>query len=198
MSFDLEQELIRRNISVREILEEYSNGEKVSVICKNHKINPDQLRFILRYNENEEINKKRKAQLEDVEAKKERFKEALALVEGERNPFSNWKNKNQEILENKLDVNEVIERYKSGISLDNIRILYRLSEKQLNDIIDKKVTPEIKNIREDSRKRFQNYGNMENRTERRSEYKTNLTKKEARDNVQKAINLVEGNDELSL
>ena len=95
MSFDLEQELIRRNISVREILEEYSNGEKVSVICKNHKINPDQLRFILRYNENEEINKKRKAQLEDVEAKKERFKEALALVEGERNPFSNWKNKNQ-------------------------------------------------------------------------------------------------------
>ena len=198
MSFDLEQELIRRNISVREILEEYSNGEKVSVICKNHKINPDQLRFILRYNENEEINKKRKAQLEDVEAKKERFKEALALVEGERNPFSNWKNKNQEILENKLDVNEVIERYKSGISLDNIRILYRLSEKQLNDIITEKVTPEIKNIREDSRKRFQNYGNMENRTERRSEYKTNLTKKEARDNVQKAINLVEGNDELSL
>lgn len=198
MSFDLEQELIRRNISVREILEEYSNGEKVSVICKNHKINPDQLRFILRYNENEEINKKRKAQLEDVEAKKERFKEALALVEGERNPFSNWKNKNQEILENKLDVNEVIERYKSGISLDNIRILYRLSEKQLNDIITEKVTPEIKNIREDSRKRFENYGNMENRTERRIEYKTNLTKKEARDNVQKAINLVEGNDELSL
>ena len=59
MSFDLEEELIKKNISVREILEEYANGQKVSIICKNHKINPDQLRFILRYNENEEINNRR-------------------------------------------------------------------------------------------------------------------------------------------
>ena len=201
MEFDLEQELIKRNISIREILEDYSNGQMFSTICRKHKITPEQLRFILRYNESEELNNKRNSKLESPEAKKERFKEIIALVEGKTVPVKNI-NKEQEELttylsKKEIDINGIIEKYRNGRSLDKIMIMYRLSEEQLNKIISENVTQAIKNERKENRERFAAYGNMETVTQKKDNYKTNLTKKEARDNVKKAIDLVEGN-ELSL
>ena len=200
MEFDLEQELIKRNISVREIMEDYSNGQMFSTICRKHKLTPDQLRFILRYNENEEINNKRNSIICNPEEQKKRFKEIISVVEGKTEQDRDYRKRREELIysNNKTrDINDIIEKYRSGMSLEKIMTMYRLTEEQLNKFISENVTQTIKNQRQENREKFAAYGNMKITAQRKNNNKV-LTKKEARDNVQKAINLVEGNDELSL
>ena len=200
MEFDLEQELIKRNISVREIMEDYSNGQMFSTICRKHKLTPDQLRFILRYNENEEINNKRNSIICNPEEQKKRFKEIISVVEGKTEQDRDYRKRREELIysNNKTrDINDIIEKYRSGMSLEKIMTMYRLTEEQFNKIISENITQTIKNQRQENREKFAAYGNMEITAQRKNNNKV-LTKKEARENVRKAINLVEGNDELSL
>ena len=72
-----------------------------------------------------------------------------------------------------------------------------ITKLDINKFISENVTQTIKNQRQENREKFAAYGNMEITAQRKNNNKV-LTKKEARDNMQKAINLVEGNDELSL
>ena len=50
MSLDLERELIKRNISVRSILDDYINGVSLGEIQRKNELTFEQLQFILSYN----------------------------------------------------------------------------------------------------------------------------------------------------
>lgn len=101
----------------------------------------------------------------------------------------------QKRLRNKtIDISEIIERYKNGMSIEYIKVLYRLNEEEMEYISSKYISEAIKDTRNRNIEKLSKGYTSALPKESLEDYKPPKNKLEAYLNVQKAIKIVEGDE----
>ena len=99
----------------------------------------------------------------------------------------------QKRLRNKsIDIYEFLEKYKTGMSIEHIKVLYRINEEEMEYIRSKYVTEMIETTRESNIEKMKKVNVLALPKEDLEGYKSPKNRVEAYLNLQDAIKIVEG------